>query len=1005
MRTAVVLAAAVATDAFGQCVPIPNGCTPPAGGYCLSNAFEAATVGQNYGHSAQFFHAGWKWLPGDAVVYFRKIRLDSVSGLPQGLYLTIRSFNAGDGFQGTVYQGGNGPIYGTLSRVGAPVDGFAACFAVTGNPSVATYVHDSVSVHVTPFYSDLDDGDGIADDAGVFGPKRYTFKVPVVYNPDGEFYFGVESSSADYCTGYPVQLSAFADPPYGVNFRWEPAQYTLDPNVAQPIVFPPTTTVFTVTAFNELIEYSTTVTVQTLESPHVNLGPDLVLNPGETISLDAGPYGAFYLWNTGAEGRFLIVDAPGTYAVEVFAANGCWASDTVNVFAPGGFYLQTHPPVQIVCGSSVPVQLTLVPENAQVSVTWSPTTGVFPPHGLSVTLSPTQTTVYTVSATDGQTTFQTQLTAVVVSPLNLPPTLSFAPGESVVLDAGPALSYLWNTGETTRSIVADEQGEYWVQTDYENCPTGRDTVRVRVEGHVVSGRVYKDLNINSSYEFGEPGLKEIVVWAQSGDEKFYASTRSDGSYELYLPDGNWYVACRPPDYYGQTQPFSGGYSFAFSGEHQNAPATDFGFGELAVPFSDLRVNLFRRTPTPDFPAQSPSPLAIEYLNVGNHVQSGRVELRLDPKTTFFYASPYPDSQQPLRWDFDNLAPGEKRRIFVQILGETPSNSYLHQAEIFGVTQDFAPWDDVSICRYHTSESESANELTRRVGGGDSLNVRLAFFHTSAQPKRNVILRDTLNPVVPPEGIWNRISTHDGEFRVKGRGIVEWRFMNALLPPLGAEAGTGVGIVEYSAVARVGMNCSVPYAAAAGVRMDELSADENTFLPNFFNPMPEYQTVVPDSVEFNANVEFVAQISEGAEAAWNFGADAEPQSAAGPGPHSVRFVSVGPKSVVLSVWRGICRKDDVFNLYVKEQNQTDTVPDTLSRNLRRMRAAPFVYPNPVREQFWIVNARPSARWELFDVWGKKIAFGSTNNAPITAPPPGIYLLKVDENTIKLTAAPY
>ena len=986
---------------WGQCVPVPGGCVPQSGLFCLSGAFEPATVGVNYSHSAQFFHAGWKVLPGDAVVYFRKIQVDSVTGLPAGLILTIKSLNADDGPQGLVYQGANGPVNRPISRVGSPAEGFAACFAVTGNPNVATYVHDSVTVHVTPYYSDLDEGEGSPDIAGAFAPRRYTFKMPVVFSPDGEFYFGLDTPAAEYCTGQLLQLGAFADPPHGVNFRWEPAEYVLDPHVAHPIVFPPSTTIFTVSAFNEIIEYSATVTVQVFESPYVNLGPDLVLNDGETLTLDAGPYGMYYEWNTGATDRYLLVDSPGEYAVEVFASNGCWATDTVRVFAAGGFYLEAPAPAQVVCGASVPVQLTLIPPDAPVSISWSPTTGVHPPNGLSVILSPTQTTVYTVTATDGQTTFQTQVQAFVVSPLNLPPQLTFVPGGAVVLDAGPADGYLWNTGEITRTVVADEQGDYWVEAQYANCPTGRDTVRVRVDGHVVSGRVYRDLNINSTYESGEPGFHEIVVWAADGENKFYASTRSDGFYELYLPDGNWYVTCRYPDYFAQTQPFSGGYSFVLSGENQTIPGTDFGFGDIPAPFSDLRATLFRRTPTPDFPAQTPSSFVIEYQNVGNHVQSGSVELRLDPKTTFFYASPYPDGQQPLRWDFQNLAPGEKRRIHVQISGESAQNIFEHRGEITGLAQDQTPWDNISVCRYFTGDAGELGGLYRVVEGSDSLNVQLGFYHVEPLPKLNVVLRDTLGGVTPPEAIWSRAATHDYEFKVKGRGTVEWRMMGALLPAFGAEAGTGVGAVRYSTVAAYGAACSVPYSAAAGVRMDDVARNQSTFLPNYFNPAPEFDTTVPDSVEVHQSVEFLAHITGEAEAAWNFGADAVPQALAGPGPHVVKFLSTGPKQVVFSVWRGVCRTDSIFDVYVKDTVR-DTVP--VSRSRLSYAPAPSVYPNPARDVFFVKYPKVRARWELTDVLGKVVSTGILDGSAIVAPPPGIYGLRVEDATIKVVVSP-
>jgi hypothetical protein len=226
------------------------------------------------------------------------------------------------------------------------------------------------------------------------------------------------------------------------------------------------------------------------------------------------------------------------------------------------------------------------------------------------------------------------------------------------------------------------------------------------------------------------------------------------------------------------------------------------------------------------------------------------------------------------------------------------------------------------------------------------------------PKLNVVLRDTLGGLTPPEAIWSLAATHDYEFKVKGRGTVEWRMMGALLSAFGAEAGAGVGAVRYSTVASYGAACSVPYSAAAGVRMDDVARNQSTFLPNYFNPAPEFETLVSDTIEVNQSVEFLAHIMGEAEAAWNFGADADPQALAGPGPHVVKFLSTGPKQVVFSVWRGVCRTDSVFDVYVKDTVR-DTVPDSRSRLANA--PTPLVYPNPAYEVFFVKYPKLRKRW--------------------------------------------
>jgi hypothetical protein len=315
-------------------------------------------------------------------------------------------------------------------------------------------------------------------------------------------------------------------------------------------------------------------------------------------------------------------------------------------------------------------------------------------------------------------------------------------------------------------------------------------------------------------------------------------------------------------------------------------------------------------------------------------------------------------------------------------------------------QDQTPWNNVSRCDYSTNFQENGQQLTRQISGADSVSVGLAFFHQSSSPKLNVMLWDTLDGVIPPESIWAWVSTHDGSFRVKGTGVVEWKWMNVLLPPWGAEAGTGLGAVHYDAVAALRPICSIPYDAASRASFDELTAHESTHIPDYFNPAPTYELVFSDTVVVNEPTWFEATISEGAEATWNFGANAIPQAVAGPGPHTVRFTSLGPQRIVFSLRRGVCQFNDFYDVFVADTLR-DTVPDTSSRVAKRNVQPIVVYPNPVRDVFFIRHAGKAVRWELFDALDKKVAEGTSNGQPILAPPPGLYALRVESRTFRLS----
>ena len=63
----------------------------------------------------------------------------------------------------------------------------------------------------------------------------------------------------------------------------------------------------------------------------VDLGPDTILCPGDSLLLLAGPVGPAYEWSTGENTSSVWIDSSNDYSVTVTAAVGCTAQDAVNV--------------------------------------------------------------------------------------------------------------------------------------------------------------------------------------------------------------------------------------------------------------------------------------------------------------------------------------------------------------------------------------------------------------------------------------------------------------------------------------------------------------------------------------------------------------------------------------------------------------------------------------------------------------------------------------------------
>lgn len=96
----------------------------------------------------------------------------------------------------------------------------------------------------------------------------------------------------------------------------------------------------------------------------------------------------------------------------------------------------------------------------------------------SITVKPTQTTLYKVVRTIGSQVCRDSITITVNDMKTLLQPVANICGDSTVLDAGPGFNtYLWNTGSATQSIVTKQNGTYSVTVSKGAC-TATDTSRV-----------------------------------------------------------------------------------------------------------------------------------------------------------------------------------------------------------------------------------------------------------------------------------------------------------------------------------------------------------------------------------------------------------------------------------------------------------------------------------------------------------------------------------------------
>jgi gliding motility-associated-like protein len=272
------------------------------------------------------------------------------------------------------------------------------------------------------------------------------------------------------CNQDPITLEASSG---YTDYQWSPA-YDLQSQGSKALVFPATTTTYTLTAQRSPgCTVTRSVAVTALSSPPISLGDDTSICTGDTLSLDAGAAFNSYQWNTGATSEKIYISQPGVYAVAALFSNGCTSRDTFQLI---DLYTIAKPSLEqdsVLCLGSDKI-LNAGP--GYTSYVWSNGST-----GTSIDIS--QTGVYWVSVTD-EHGCQTSDTARVL--LTAPPPVGFLPSDTTICQYGdlvittlqPFVSYSWSDLSSGSSLTVKDPGTYRVTVTNRNGCVGRDSILV-----------------------------------------------------------------------------------------------------------------------------------------------------------------------------------------------------------------------------------------------------------------------------------------------------------------------------------------------------------------------------------------------------------------------------------------------------------------------------------------------------------------------------------------------
>ncbi len=317
------------------------------------------------------------------------------------------------------------------------------------------------------------------------------------------------------CEGDVVTLSVQEN---GAVYAWNTTEITQS-------IQPNATGIYTVEVTkNGCISYDT-VDVTFNDVPQINLGSNINLCTGDSITFNAYYSAtATYLWQDGSTNSTYTSYITEQVSVTVTLLN-CTYSDQVSVT------INEYPDANLgndieVC-ENVPVTL-LVPENGATYL-WNTAQ-------ITQSIQPQTTGFYNVEVTkNGCTSYDTIYVLLKDVPeINLGNDTTICEGESIVYDAfySQYATYLWQDGSVNSTFTATQSGTVSVTVSLDGCTT--------FESVVVTVNPIPEINLDDSYEFCMGDSLTLSAF-YSNTATYLWSTGETNVQETFTTNGNYNV--------------------------------------------------------------------------------------------------------------------------------------------------------------------------------------------------------------------------------------------------------------------------------------------------------------------------------------------------------------------------------------------------------------------------------------------------------------------------------
>jgi uncharacterized repeat protein (TIGR01451 family) len=367
-------------------------------------------------------------------------------------------------------------------------------------------------------------------------------------------------------------------------------------------------------------------------------------------------------------------------------------------------------------------------------------------------------------------------------------TLSVTSGYSIGADAR---GYLYVTGSGNgRYDEADVHGSF--------------LLRIRPTAHLL-GMVYLDSNSNGHQDANETHFPQSLILQTTSLADLTVADATNGHFDLQTTPGNVEVRLpKLPAHYYLTEGVNGYRRYL-----PDAGAVDslLRFGLAPTPNQpDLQVVFSAYAdPRPGFITRS----RLTLTNVGTTtIPSDRIYAYLDSRAAYVSSAPVATvAGSQLSWTYPALLPWAQRSYEMQfsLPVNVPIGTALHTWARVPLANDVIPTDNQDSLRQQVTALASPNTLEvshprltlAQVSSGQPIDYTFRFQNIGSDTATNVIIRDTLDPLMFQLTTVRFIGAQQGcRWSLSSAGVLVVRFTDVDLPPRNIDILRSQGFARF-----------------------------------------------------------------------------------------------------------------------------------------------------------------------------------------------------------------